>query len=173
LTGPEPPDRTSEKSPGVVPDATLRAARAAAYRLLAGRDRSRRELTDRLALKHPKAAVAAVVQDLVRDGYLDDERLARHLAERWAAERNFGPRRVAHELARRGLAPLADLRPDPEAVQATAVRAARRCLAGTADVADPRTVRRLAGYLERRGFSGATIRAIVRRTRQGTLWSDP
>jgi len=164
LTGPEPPGKPPEP---------LQGARAAAYRLLARRDRSEIELRQRLALKFPPAAVAAVLADLVRDGYVDDERLARRLSEIWAAQRNFGPMRIRHELKRRGLAPLADAAPDPEAVQAAAVRAARRCLSARADVADPRTVRRLAGYLERRGFSGATIRAIVRLTRQGELWSDP
>lgn len=157
------------------PAESLQGARAAAYRLLARRDRSRRELTERLSLKFPPAAVAAVVDDLVRDGYVDDARLARRLAESWARERNFGPLRIRHELMRRGLAPLSDAAPDPEAVHAAALRAARRHLASrsAADPDDPRTVRRLAGYLERRGFSGATIRAIVRLTRQGDLWSDP
>jgi len=153
----------------------LQATRAAAFRLLARRDRSKKEIRERLSLKHPPAAVAAVVDDLVRDGYLDDARLAHRLAERWAGERNFGPMRIRHELTRRGLAPLEDLASDPDAVQAAALRAARRCLSGRtgqADPNDPRTVRRLAGYLERRGFSGATIRAIVRLTRQGELWSD-
>jgi regulatory protein len=155
------------------PDDNLRAARAAAYRLLARRDRSRRELAERLSLKFPKAAVAAVVGGLAADGLLDDDRLARRLAERWAAERNFGPRRIRLELARRGLAPVSDLGTDPDAVRAAAVRAARRHLKAGAEPGDPRTVRRLAGYLERRGFSGADIRAIVRLTRQGELWSDP
>ncbi len=152
---------------------TLRAARAAAYRLLARRDRSRRELTERLSLKFPRTAVAAVVEQLAADGLLDDDRLARRLSESWAAERNFGPLRIRRELARRGLAPVADAIPDPDAVRAAAVRAARRHLKPGADPGDPRTVRRLAGYLQRRGFSGADIHAIVRLTRQGELWSDP
>lgn len=151
----------------------LQAARARAFRLLAVRDRSRRELAERLGPNFPKDIVAAVLDDLARDGYLDDARLARRLAERWTEERNFGPLRVRRELLRRGLVPVADLAPDPEAVRAAAVRAARRSLKGKAEPADPGSLRRMAGYLERRGFPADTIRAIVRRTRQGALWSDP
>jgi regulatory protein len=170
LTGPGAPDAPDEP-----PAESLQGTRAAAYRLLARRDRSKSELARRLSLKFPEAAVAAVIDELARDGYLDDARLALRLAESWAQERNFGPRRIRHELMRRGLAPLSDAEPDPDAVHAAALRAARRHLASrtAADPDDPRTVRRLAGYLERRGFSGATIRAIVRLTRQGELWSDP
>jgi len=151
----------------------LQAARARAFRLLAVRDRSRRELAERLGPGYPKDVVEAVLDAFTRDGYLDDARLARRLSDAWVRERNFGPMRIRRELARRGLAPVADAAPDPLAVQEAALRAARRSLKGKAEPADPGNLRRMAGYLERRGFPADTIRAIVRRTRQGELWSDP
>jgi regulatory protein len=148
----------------------LRLTRAAAFRLLARRDRSRSELQSRLAARFPADLADRVVDELTQAGYLDDARLAKRLAERLADERGFGPARVRHELLRRGLPPEAAPPPDPEAVRAAALQAARRYLADRAP--DDRTLRRLAGHLERRGFPAADIRAIVRGSREGRLWDD-
>lgn len=161
--------------PAPPPSDALARARQAAFRLLAVRDRSTGELESRLLARHPPAAVARVLEELAGAGYLDDARLARRLAERYLAERDFGPARIRHELRRRGLAAAAAEAveaPDPEAVAAAALRATRRYLRGRPPALDEAAVRRLAGHLERRGFPADTIRGIVRRSREGRLWDD-
>jgi regulatory protein len=165
--------------PSAPPDAAaLGRARQAALRLLAIRDRSRRELETRLGARHPAPVVGRVLAELTDDGYLDDDRLARRLARWYAAERDYGPARIRLELTRRGLSPdageaaLGEAEGGPGALAETALRAARRYFRARPHATDERTARRLAGYLERRGFPGGTVRAIVRLSRQGRLWDD-
>ncbi len=81
------------------------AARLAAVALLARRDFAAGELDARLQEKgHPAEAVAAVIADLAAARLLDDSRFASHYVAYHAA-RGQGPRRIARELAERGVAP--------------------------------------------------------------------
>jgi regulatory protein len=150
------------------------AAKHAALRLLALRDRSRGELVQRLSARFPEDVAARVVEDLAAAGYLDDEGLARRLAERFAGERGFGPARIRAELRRRGLsaetAEAAVGRDDPEALLQRGLEAARRHLKRDTGPLDDPSLRRLAGHLERRGFPAGVIRAIVTLSRQGRVW---
>ncbi|HVH31726.1 MAG TPA: RecX family transcriptional regulator [bacterium] len=111
------PDDVSELhlQPGaVLDDATERELRKRAerslaveiaYRLLAVRLRSRRELEDRLRRRGISADVlASVMADLERHGFIDDRRFA----EAWVRTRRAllpaGPIRLQYELARKGVA---------------------------------------------------------------------
>ena len=79
-------------------------ARLAAVALLARRDFAAGELTARLQQDgHANDAVAAVVADLTAGGILDDSRFATQYVA-YHAERGQGPRRIAPELAKRGVA---------------------------------------------------------------------
>lgn len=168
---------TEGDAPSAPPDPeALGRAREAALHLLAIRDRSRRELETRLKARHAAPVVGRVLADLADSGYLDDDRLARRLARWYATERDYGPARIRLELIRRGLSPeegSAALAEDgPEDLSETALRAARRYFRARPHGTDEKTARRLAAYLERRGFPGGTVRAIVRLSRQGQLWDD-
>lgn len=149
-----------------VREETLNRARDRAFLMLSVRNRSEREIVDRLrqACYEPDI-IEEVVEILRRLDYLND----RSFAEEWLKSRmdgrKMGRRGVAWELRRKGVQ--ADIVEevtsacDDETERATALEAARRrwpALAGD----DPRAARRrLAGFLQRRGFSWDTIHGVL------------
>ena len=148
-------------------DKELTRARNTAYRLLTYRPRSRAELIQKLQDKEfDDAVVEAVVVDLVRLGYVND----RQFAEQWASSRvrlrAFGRRRIEQELRRKGV----DREIIGEALAAvfgaapelgTAMSAAEKKL-NTMRSADRETRRRrLAGFLERKGYTFEIIRRVI------------
>ncbi len=148
----------------------LLRAKNAAYRLLTCRPRSRAEVEAKLLDKRfPDTVIRAVLIDLERLGYVDD----RKFAEQWAASRvrlrGFGRRRIEQELRSKGVSrdiirgALGQIFEDlPEAD--IAQREADKRLKSLARF-DPETRRRrLAGFLERKGFSPEIIHAILRMT---------
>ncbi len=130
------------------------SAMAAAGRALAQRDRSRAELTKRLASTAPPEIVAEVVGDLERMGYLDDERLAASLAAR-RLEAGWGSLRIAADLERLGI--------DGADAVAGAERGEREAavdLLGSRH-ARGRTLAQRFGLLVRRGFLPETIEDVL------------
>ena len=129
----------------------LRRARALTRALgsLAARDRSRRELDERLThARVPAGAREEALAALARAGLVDDSRVAASRASALAL-RGYGDAAIRADLERRGLGPelvrqaLADLEPERER--------ARRIL-GSGGL-DARAVRRLSA----RGFDAGTI----------------
>lgn len=164
--------------PGVDLDGTaLDALRASAERVLAMetalrllgvRLRSRREVDDRLRRRGISEATRRAVLDRLSDeGLLDDLRFARSWVQGRLAVRPSGGLRLRVELQRKGVAPeviaqaLAEsVTPADERRLALEVARARfRRYRG-----DPPEVayRRLAGVLQRRGFSTAAIARALR-----------
>ena len=149
---------------------TLVRAKNAAYRLLTYRPRSRAELIQKLRDKEfDDAVVEAVVSDLVRLGYVDD----RQFAEQWASSRvrlrAFGRRRIELELRNRGVdreiieeALAAVFGAEPEL--GTAMSAAEKKLNTMRSTDRETRRRRLAGFLERKGYSFEIIRRVVKGT---------
>ncbi len=147
----------------------LTKARNTAYRLLTYRARSRKELEEKLRGKEFGCAVIeAVVADLARLGYVND----REFARQWAAGRirlhGFGGRRIEQELRNKGISrdviqeTLREIFEDaPEAD--IAQQAAEKKLRSLTRFAPEVRRRRLAGYLERRGFPSETIYDVLRR----------
>jgi regulatory protein len=146
---------------------TFVRAKNAAYRLLTYRPRSRAELIQKLQDKEfDQAVIEAVVADLVRLGYVND----RQFAEQWASSRvrlrAFGRRRIELELRNKGVeretiseALAAVFGAEPEL--GTAISAAEKKL-NTMRSADRETRRRrLAGFLERKGYSFEIIRRVI------------
>jgi regulatory protein len=75
-----------------------------AFRSLAARDRSEREIRTRLkAGAFDDATVDSVVKRLYELGYLDDAAVARRWARNWAAEQLMSDRRIEARLAQRGM----------------------------------------------------------------------
>ncbi len=150
----------------------VRAASAAALesalRLLAVRLRSRREIDDRLRRKdYPAAVVAAVIHRLESECFLDDMRFAQAWVAGRLAVRPSGTVRLRRELRQKGVpldiieqvlrAGVSQSDEHAGAVALARVRA-RRYQAEPRDVA----VRRLAGVLQRRGFSAGAVAAALR-----------
>jgi regulatory protein len=89
------------EDPTVAPE---RAAYAAAVRLLAQRPRTAREVRRWLEQRSYSAEVVnAVLQRLDDRGYVDDAGLALHFIVARAQRLGHGPRRLIHELERRGV----------------------------------------------------------------------
>ncbi len=146
-----------------------KAARVAAFDLLARKAWSARELTRRLARQGAPAEVArAVVAELESRGYVNDEGFARWWAEARARGRRVGSLRLARELRARGIAPAlaaaavaSAFDEVPEAERA--LEAARRRLPALLRSRPDRAAARLGDYLLRRGYPARVALAAVTR----------
>lgn len=142
------------------------SARSIALRALGRRAASRQELDRTLERRDVEPEVREAVLDrLAEEGLVDDAQLAQDLAERLRERKHLGERGITAELRRRGLDPEALERPDDDAELQRAIDAAtdRRRRMGSLD--DETAERRLAGFLQRRGFGGSTVRTAIDRTR--------
>ncbi len=149
----------------------LTRARNTAYRLLTYRARSRQELVGKLNERDfDPAVIDAVVDDLVRLGYLDDREFARQWAAGRARLRGFGMRRIDQELRDKGVS--RDI--IREALQTVfgesseeeiARRETEKRLKVLGRFEPEVRRRRIAGFLERRGFPREIIYGILRSLR--------
>jgi regulatory protein len=142
------------------------AAHAAALRLLTARARTRAELARRLAERgFDEAAVTVALERLARVGLVDDAALAAAVAESRAGQGLDVPA-IALELRDRGVDPAVALAAAEAAVPAAA-RAERCRRVAEARLAqlvglDPEVkLRRLAGYLARRGYPAEIAEPIA------------
>ena len=139
------------------------AARTAAFALLAGRDFSRAELAGRLARKgHAAAAVTAVLDSLVAEGVLREERYAGQFVNQRAG-RGKGPLRIRMELGDKGVAreTVDSALGEAGADWVRAAREARRRKFGAALPEGARERARQARFLQYRGFTADQIRAAL------------
>jgi regulatory protein len=145
----------------------LSRARQAALRLLARRGRSSKELSNRLKDKgFSPETIRQTIERLEELGYLDDLRLARSLARYLLETRPSGRKRLAWELAQRGFPKELIHEALEEAYQGLderllALEVARRRLETYRDLKPQAARRRLAGYLQRRGFATEDILSIL------------
>jgi regulatory protein len=143
-------------------------ARAIALRLLQRRLRSRAELEGALRRRGiPREVVYSVMADLARVGWIDDARFARAWIRDRLALRPGGRRRFRAELAVRGVAAdvidaalQALLSPADE--EAAALEQARARLRRLRGLPPPVVRRRLAGWLQRRGYGQPAIARALR-----------
>ena len=144
-----------------------RSAYQTALDLLARRDHFRQELVEKLRRRgYPEAELEDAVARCADAGLLDDERLAARFVELRAADRGWGPRRLAAELRRRGV-PAADAQQaaaaSPELGRAALATALRR-LEARAPAGwwrDGRRRARMLSYLVTRGFDAEAAIAAV------------
>lgn len=148
----------------------VEAAHRAAVKLLAVRDRATHELLARLRRKGlPPDVVAEVVGRLESAGLLHDARFAESFA-RARAERGYGRGRILADLAARGVARLVAERAvdglsalDEDARAERIERLARKRAARLAGLPSEIRLRRLVGFLARRGYGGGDTLRIARR----------
>ena len=167
MKGRRPGPRRRPRSERPVLDA--KAAKLAAFDLLASRAWSTRELVRRLGRRGAAGDVArAVVSELQSRGYLDDEAFARWWAQARAEGRRIGSIRLRHELRAKGI---------PSGLAAAAIEAAfeeaseldraleagRRRLPALLRAAPDRAPVRLASYLLRRGYPAPVVRRVLAR----------
>lgn len=162
--------------PGVTPeDARAAEAESAGRALhahnvgitaLARRGLSRRELERTLRQRDfDEETIAAEVDQLEREGLLDDVALAQTLVGTLQERKGYGRTAIAAELTRRMFSPAAieyamELVDSGDELARARELAVKR--AGQLRGYDHETaVRRLSGYLSRRGYSGSAVRAAV------------
>lgn len=136
-------------------------ALGAAMRLLAVRQRSVFELTGKLREKgFADPDVNSAVDRLLKAGYLDDEEFARSLARSRARNKAWGPAKIAHDLAARGIAretvkeAVALACPKEEELASAALRRWRRTHKGLSGRQEKEKAFR---HLSSRGFSPSAI----------------
>jgi regulatory protein len=164
------PGRRARRPGDPRPQPTLddKAARQAAFDLLARKSWSGRELTRRLRRRGASPEIAqAVVADLTTRGYVDDQAFARWWAEARARGRRVGSRRLRQELSAKGIPRgmiEAAIAAAFEEVGETerALETARRRLPGLLRTGAARAPAKLADYLLRRGYPASAVRAAVR-----------
>jgi len=139
-----------------------------AIAFLAIRPRSSEEVRRRLRRRgFPGEAIEEVLARLTAAGYLNDAAFAAEWARSRQARQGLGPLRLSRELKAKGLsdveiaAALDGLRQEREVVEVAAETAARRMKSLRALPPEVGR-RRLAAYLERRGFPAEVILRLCR-----------
>jgi regulatory protein len=144
-----------------------KAAKLAAFDLLARKAWSARELTSRLKRRGaPDEIARAVVAELASRGYVDDASFARFWAESRARGRRVGSRRLRLELLQKGIprdvaaaAVAAAFEEAPEAERC--LEAGRRRLPALLRAGRERAAPRLRDYLVRRGYPPSVVMRTV------------
>ena len=144
---------------------------ALALRLLSYRDRPGKALSEKLAEKGiADKDIQDVLETLASEGLVDDERFARELVSSRIRNRNWGPRKIALDLVRKGVdRALADRvisGLDEAEVEGAALRAyekwAHRRGHGPGEPLPREDFVKACRHLESRGFSTGLIMKVVR-----------
>lgn len=153
-------------SPPTAPDSAA-AAEDAALRILRGAGQSAASLQRKLQQRGYTAdAAAEAVRRCVVSGYVDDAAMAASVAARHRRA-GHGRARVAADLKAKGVASelitnALDGQSDTEESAALAVATQLWDRAGSAGARDQRTRMRVAGALQRRGFSSSLVVRVLR-----------
>jgi regulatory protein len=145
----------------------LRRARESALTLLDYRARTEKELERRLLQKgYPEDVVAQVITQLENVDLINDERFAANWVASRVASRPMGRTRMTWELRRKGIASetvdeaLSQVDADKEFEMALELAEQRL---GGEKLKDPESKRKLAGFLQRRGFYWDIVSRILDR----------
>jgi regulatory protein len=148
-------------------------AKNAAYRLLTYRPRSRAELEVKLRDKEfDDAIIEAVLAELARFGYVNDLKFAREWTRSRIRLQGFGRRRIGQELKNKGIGReiigevFAEVFSEETEIE-TAKRVVERRVNTMKSLDRETRKRRLAGFLERKGFSFEIIRNVLRDSDRG------
>lgn len=163
--------RAGQQGAGSDDAAVRERIREQALRLLEVRGRSCFELRGRLLAKgHPTAAVDALLERLCESGLLDDARFARDRARAMLRRKGWGPRKLAADLARRGVdreqvdAAIADAYADADTDPAAIMRreVVKRFGPDVLDPdADPKRRARARRFLLGRGFTPEAVADLL------------
>ena len=146
----------------------LKRAKSVALRYLAYRDRSEFEIRERLSQNELSGNIVQEVVDwLIEFGYLNDERFALDWSRSRVSAKKFGEYRLRRELSAKGLA--------SETIERTlqvvysessewelAQACAQKKLLHLSGVDPKSKSRRLAQFLQRKGFASDTVFKIVK-----------
>ncbi len=156
------PSRLSSNSLAAADEALKRA-----LRFLAPRARSEAEITEHLTSKGYSVALSLQILAKLRAWrYAGDESFARDWAHSRADARGYGPIKIEHELRAKGIDDAVIVGTLRETFAGNReIHNAREILRkrfGSEKLADPKTSRRAAAFLQRRGYSETVIQDILR-----------
>jgi regulatory protein len=161
----------------IVTEETVRKAKAYAYNLLSYRQRTEKELRDKLASKgYNDAVIDTVVSDFVRSGLIDDKAFADAWMQWRTESKPAGKRLIKWELKRKGVA--ADVVDDtisrlqPEDERISALNAARRRLERLQYKEREAARESIIGFLRRRGFDWEVILDVINTLADEGCWSS-
>lgn len=161
-----PSVQAGDEAAEVLAEAAAASAHQVAVSALARRGLSRRELERVLSARDFDApTIAAQLDRLEASGLIDDLALAQNLVGSLQERKGLGRSAIAAELTRRLLAPAAieyalDL-VDTGDELGRARELARKRATQLRGYGHETAVRRLSGYLARRGYAGSVVRAAV------------
>ncbi len=141
----------------------LKTAKSQAFRHLAYRDRSKHELALYLRKKgHTPSVIQKTLQDLAELNYINDQCFALEWGRSRVEVKKFGRQRLRHELVAKGVSShiieaTLDILYDSHPEQDLALDCANKKLASLHELEPEKKTRRLAQYLQRRGFSADII----------------
>lgn len=144
-----------------------RKAKEYALKLLSYRQRSHKELADRLRMKgHKDAAIDAVLTSLKKLNLINDEAFARSLAEKRTSGKPAGKELLSQELREKGIAPEIIVKVCEDVFaerseESLALTAAHNKLRSSQNLDSSTHTRRLYSYLRRRGFSPDVIQSVM------------
>jgi regulatory protein len=148
----------------------LKRAKNTAYRYLTIRSRSKAEIVKKLYDKEfSPSVIETVMEHLFRLGYVDDRKFACQWAASRARLRGYGRKRIEQELRQKGVnqetirEALAEAIP-LEDERETARTVAEKKLRTMKSLEPEARKRRLAGFLERKGFPHEIIWDIIKTT---------
>jgi regulatory protein len=157
----------------------LTRARNAAYRFLTYRSRSRAEIEAKLQEREfNDAIIEAVLADLARLGYVNDRQFAREWTRSRIELRGFGRRRIGQELRNKGIGreliqeAFAEFLSDETEIE-IAKRVAGKKLNTMKSLDRETRRRRMAGFLERKGFSFEIIREVLKGIDKSKIGNQP
>ena len=162
----EPSTAPAETPDGTYADRQRERAHNVSLNSLTKRGMSKREVERTLRAKElDEDVIVAELERLERAGLVDDLALAQNLVGSLQERKGLGRSSIAAELTRRLLSPaaieyaleLVDTGDELARARDIAVARARQLTSYDRETA----VRRLSGYLARRGYSGSTVRAAV------------
>ena len=136
-----------------------------AIRLLSYRDRSVKELVEKLTSKGISLDIAAKVTDYLKEkGFVDDGRLAESLRRDALERKCLGKRGVKEHLLKRGIpTEIVDgVVGEEEDYLTAAKKLVEKKMKSMRDLDDEFTKKRLWGILLRRGFSADIIRRAIK-----------
>ncbi|GJL77658.1 MAG: hypothetical protein NPINA01_06470 [Nitrospinaceae bacterium] len=146
----------------------LKKAQSVALKYLSYRDRSEFEIRERLARKDfAKATIQSTIDWLIRLGYLNDERFALSWSRSRVSAKKFGEHRMRKELSAKGLATgiiektLRTIYSETNE-RDLAQSLAKKKLSLLKGVDSKSQSRRLAQYLQRKGFPSDTVFKTVK-----------
>jgi regulatory protein len=167
-----------EEQQRLIAEEAARRARSKALQYLTGKPRTAEEVRRNLRKNdHSETAIEDALAWLREHDYVDDAAYAQRYAQQRFDSKGYGPRRIRHELKKRGVdkrhtdRALDEAIERDEALEHARSHARKRLSRLERDEPNPwKRRKKLSDYLLRRGFTHGMIREVVREVAEREEW---